>query len=191
MRGLYLSRYALPLPERAAVAAIAYQYSHFRAGLRKDIPVSLPKVLRDDCDGNIDKDDFLSTFDTEEQAFLAVAICEECFGVTASVCHDVTAWLVIVDETRGNPIDAHRLAMLQGICRMLIDFDIVSASKIKRKNAKESPADQPTWKSRKTDVLSEIQNSLADLSAKLDAMQVGREKTTPPVRRQASAKRRA
>ena len=172
----------LNMQERYALEILTRYFDHYHPGLKiSDKKVIIPEALTG-LTAPIE-------FENEEDAYEAAGVLEEIFRCDAEVTES-DGFAIVLDDPDAD-LEGYNGARLQGICDLLAKYSVQrKAVACSFFDSEDYPSLQANT-ARRVSQLKRIENALADVSARLDAIQAGKEKTTPPVRRQASAKRRA
>lgn len=117
---------ATPVADRAAFAAIGAYLNAFRPGLRKDKPIMLPVVVRDESDRSVLMDEAPSNFVDEARAYDLAAALTKLFACDAEVVADAAGWLVVVDDPTRS-FSAEDMVMMRGVCRVLTEYTLAPA----------------------------------------------------------------
>ena len=108
-------QYALSIPERASIAALAWNCREYGIGLKQGETITMPVVTAFD-----DTDCF---FQDEGRAYMFAKVVETTFELEAQVVGTLHGWNVVVG-CPDTPLDGEVLAQLRGACLVLMDYPV-------------------------------------------------------------------
>ena len=169
-----MREYHLSIPERAAIEALAWYCREYTEGLRRNTPVTLPKLIHYEDDYEVINTGASLTFDDEARAYMLADVVERCFYCKAQVAETPAGWTVVVTDSEDR-LNAETLTRLQGACRVLIDYTVEAAEECSASSNPEfirrvpSPAAREAWQDRKAAQANRIEAGINAILARLES----------------------